>query len=269
MQDQAHDTMKVPDLLAVFSDGGEKRAALIEVKTGEKMTLVWTRSYLEKLKAYADLLNLPLLVAWRPRRVGFWMLFDPVLAEPVRDRSVQTSFDLAVKNDLMGVLAGDFYLVPEAGAGLRIEAKRIGEKQPTADGYEAAFRITDAYFHNASNIRVADVPNSIAWMIFSAVEDHSDVDDELIVQSFSASGSMTRAQLVLRTAVGFALKRDQRIHWKAVGKNLDSILTRDALLTDAQARFGTFVRYVFHQQPRIMPAFVPKNWRGSQVPSTQ
>jgi len=74
LRDSAHDTMEVPDLLAVFSDGGDKRVALIEVKTGDELTLVWTRSYLEKLNAYAELLNLPLLVAWRPRRVGFWML---------------------------------------------------------------------------------------------------------------------------------------------------------------------------------------------------
>ncbi len=267
LKDPAHDTMEVPDLLAVFSDGGDKRAALIEVKTSDELTLVWTRSYLEKLNAYAELLNLPLLVAWRPRRVGFWMLFDPALAEPLDDRRVQTSFDRAVKNDLMSVLAGDFYLVPEAGAGLRIEAKRIGEKQAKADGHQAMFRITDACFHDAANMRVTDVPNSIAWMIFSALEDRRDVNDEMIVQSFTASGGMTRAQLVLRTAVGFSLKEGKRIHWKAVGKNLDSVLTREALLRDAQARFGSFVQYVFHQQPQIMPSFVPKNWRGSPLPS--
>ena len=78
---------------------------------------------------------------------------------------------------------------------------------------------------------------------------------------------MTRAQLVLRTAVGFSLKEGQRIHWKTVGKNLDSVLTRDVLLREAQARFGTFVQYVFHQQPQIMPPFVPQNWRDSEIPS--
>jgi len=177
------------------------------------------------------------------------------------------SFDLALKNDLMSVLAGDFYLVPEPGAGLRIEAKRVGEKRPTADGYQAIFRISDAYFHDAAGMRVTNVPNSIAWMIFSALDNRCDVNDETIVQSFTASGGMTRAQLVLRTAVGFALNEGQRIHWKAVGKNLDSVLTRDALLTDAQARFGTFVEYVFHQQPQIMPNFVPKNWQGRLITS--
>lgn len=193
------------------------------------------------------------------------MLFDPALAEPLDDHRVQISFDLAAKNDLMSVLAGDFYLVPEAGAGLRFEAKRIGEKQPTADGYEATFQIADAYIHDAAGTRVTNLPNSIAWMIFSAMEDHSDAAGDTIVQSFTASGGMTRAQLVLRTAVGFSLDDGQRIHWKAVGRNLDSILTRDTLLNDAEARFGTFVQYVFHQQPQTMPSFVPKKWHGREV----
>ena len=55
----------------------------------------------------------------------------------------------ALQNDLMCMLAGEFYLVPLKGAGLRFEAERIGEKTPTADGYRAAFRIVNAAFHDA------------------------------------------------------------------------------------------------------------------------
>ena len=73
---------------------------------------------------------------------------------------------------------------------------------------------------------------------------------------------MTRAQLVLRTAVGFSLKDGERIHWKAVGQNLDAILSTEALLRDAQARFGTFMSYIFHQQPKEIPAFLPAGWKG-------
>jgi Holliday junction resolvase len=261
LKDPAHDPMEVPDLLAVFSDGVNKRAALIEVKTSDEMSLVFKRSYIEKLHAYAALLNLPLLIAWRPHRAGFWMLFDPSLAESLDNARVQVSFEFAVKNDLMSILAGDFHLVPKAAAGLRIEAKRIGEKQPTPNGFQAMFEISDAYFHDAAKRRVAGVPNSISWLLISAMEDHCDVGEDEIVQSFIASDGVTRAQLVLRTAVGFSLDDDQRIHWKAVGNNLDSILTCRALLADAQAHFGSFVQYVLYQQPVNMPSFVPEAWQ--------
>ncbi|HEX7073857.1 MAG TPA: hypothetical protein VF226_07430 [Hyphomicrobiaceae bacterium] len=68
------------------------------------------------------------------------------------------------------------------------------------------------------------MPDSVIWAIFSTLNDHQEINDQSIVQSFVASGGMTRAQLVLRTAVGFSLKEGERIHWKSVGKNLDAIL---------------------------------------------
>jgi hypothetical protein len=71
----------------------------------------------------------------------------------------------------MSVLAGDYYLVPMEGAGLRIKARRIGEKRPTHDGYEDLFQISDAYFHDAAGVRVSNVPNSIAWIVFSTLKE--------------------------------------------------------------------------------------------------
>ena len=164
----------------------------------------------------------PMLIAWRPRSIGFWILFDPRIGEPVDDEFVAVDFELAVKNDLMSVLAGDYYIVPKEGAGLRFEYERIGEKKPTADGYEALFQVSDAYLHDAAGERTEDIPDPIVWAILSALKDHQEVGEDGFVQSFVASGGMTRAQLVLRTAVGFSLKDGERIHWKAVGQNLDA-----------------------------------------------
>jgi hypothetical protein len=79
---------------------------------------------------------------------------------------------------------------------------------------------------------------------------------------------MTRAQLVLRTAVGFSLKDEERIHWKAVGKNLDAALNCETLLHDAQARFGTFMSYIFHLQPEKIPSFLPVGWKGRSARGT-
>ena len=108
-------------------------------------------------------------------------------------------------------------------------------------------------------------PESVIWIIFSALEEHQEVTDEGFVQSFLTSDSMTRAQLVLRTAASFPLKEDQRVHWKAIGTNLDAILSCDTLLTDAQAQFGTFIQYIFHQQPQTRPGFLPEGWRANDT----
>ncbi|MEW5423917.1 hypothetical protein [Amorphus sp. 3PC139-8] len=257
----------MPDLLAVFQTGGETCSAVIEVKTTEDTVLKFKTRYLQRLKEYAALLNQPLLIAWRPRDVGFWILFDPAIAEPAGEDSVTVGFEKAIKNDLMSVLAGDYYLVPKQGAGLRIELERVGEKEPTADGYQAVFRVSEAYLHDAAGERGADVPNALVWAIFSTLTDHQEINDDVIVQSFVASGGMTRAQLILRTAVGFSLNEGARIHWRQVGTNLDAILRCDDLLRDAQAHFGTFTSYIFYQQPQIMPSLLPDGWAGRSAGS--
>jgi hypothetical protein len=263
-RDPAYDSLEVPDLFAVFSAGDASCSALIEVKATEELTLTFKKPYLGKLRAYARLMNQPLLLAWRPRPIGIWILIDLNSAELLDDEHVQVSLERAFQNDLMSILAGDYVLVPKEGAGLRIEAKRTGEKTPTKDGYKAVFTISDAYFHDANRNRVPDLPESITWAILSVAKYDEEVTDEGLFQSYTASGGMTRAQLVLRTAVGFSAGENERIHWKNVAESLDSILTNEALLTDAQARFGTFMQYIFLQQPRQVPDFLPSTWKGSR-----
>lgn len=262
LEDATRSSWTVPDLFAVFQKNGKTLSALIEVKSTNDTVLEFKSPYLRRLQSYAALLNQPLLIAWRPRTLGFWILFDPVIARPVDDDSVAVDFGLAIKNDLMSMLAGDYYLVPKQGAGLRFECERIGKKEPTADGYRALFRVSEAYLHDSAGVRAEHVPDSVVWVVFSTLKDHQEVSEEGIVQSFVASGDMTRAQLVLRTAVGFSLKEGERIHWKSVGKNLDAILKCEDLLRDAQAHFDTFMSYIFHQQPEETPTFLAEGWAG-------
>ena len=262
LEDSARSLWTVPDLFAVFTVSGQTSSALIEVKTSQDMLLKFKKSYLQRLHAYAELMTQPLLIAWRPRAVGFWILFDPRIAQPSTDESVEIDFALAAKNDLMSILAGDYFIVPNEGAGFRFEYERIGEKKPMADGYEAVFRVSDAYLHDAAGVRSDDVPDSIVWTILSALKDNQEVHEDGFVQSFVASGGMTRAQMVLRTAVGFSLKDEERIHWKAVGNNLNAVMSCDGLLHDAESRFGTFMSYIFHLQPVEIPSFLPAGWRG-------
>jgi len=262
LEDASQKVWQVPDLFAVFSANGQICSTLIEVKTTDDGVLKFKKDYLEHLQAYARLLSQPLLIAWHPRNIGFWMLVDPLHAHTVDGEIFVLNIETAMKNDLMGVLAGDFYITPMKGAGLRIEADRVSEKEPAEGGYKAVYQIEKAYLHDSGGNRMEDVPNSIFWIIVSAMEDRQRVTDHGIVESFLASGGMTRAQSVLRTAVGFPLSEDQRIHWKAVGTNLNLIISSTELRSDAQAHFGTFVQYIFNQQPQVMPGFLPQAWRN-------
>ena len=66
----------VPDLLAVFEIDGKKEQYLIEVKTSRKAKLSWTEKYVNKLKAYSELVGIPILIAWKCHEMQFtdWVL---------------------------------------------------------------------------------------------------------------------------------------------------------------------------------------------------
>ena len=84
--DPSRAVWQVPDLFAVFSVGEETSSALIEVKTTKDHVLKLKKSYLERLRAYARLLNQPLLIAWRPRAINFWLLVDRDVIEDPPER---------------------------------------------------------------------------------------------------------------------------------------------------------------------------------------
>jgi len=258
---------QVPDLLAAFRSEDRVLATLIEVKTTTDPILTLKADYLARLRAYAALLGRPLLIGWKCRALGIWLLFQPEAAGEVKGEFVEFTLNAAVKADLMSLIAGDFYVAPLAGAGLRLEMKRTSEKILTKDGFQATFQIQKAYFHDAAGKVEPTLPQAIQWTILAAMEGNEDVGDDRVIQSFITTGSMTRAQNILRTALAFQATDDERIHWKGVARDLDTILRCGDILRECRARFGTFIQYVFLQQPSEMPAFIPKSWRSASEPN--
>ena len=255
----------VPDLLAVFARGDIKCSAVIEVKTTSGLTLPLRREYLERLRGYAELVSQPLLLAWRSRKVGSWILVDPLVMESEGVLDGKLKFETAMPYDLMSLLAGDFHVVPQKGVGVFLEASRVGEKRPTADGYEAEFRVERAEVRDAQGQAAKNVPNAIMWTIFASMEEHQDVTEDGFTQSFVATGGMTRAQDILRAAASFRLDENERIDWKSIGANLDAVLSCGELASQLGNHFGSFIRYVFHQQPRKQCAFLPSGWRHASA----
>ncbi len=102
----------MPDLVATFDHAGP---VLIEVKAKKDKKLSFRPDYLDRLNAYAALMNMPLLIAWKFHTM--WALFD------VRHlRKAKTNFNIsfgeAMQQTLLGVLAGDFAYGLHEGAGI-------------------------------------------------------------------------------------------------------------------------------------------------------
>lgn len=251
---------EVPDLLAVFKSGDASCSAVIEVKTTSKNRLRFRTDYLARLQAYADLVSQPLLLAWKPRKLGFWILVDPSHARPLNSERVELDLESALRDDLMCTVAGDFFIVPQEGAGLIFEASLVGEKQPTSEGYQAVFRIDNAYAQDGKGDRFDSVPSAIVWTLLSATDERQSLGEDNLVQAFIAPGKLTRAQLVLRTAASVLIGNQQRIHWKRIGENLDSVVSSREVRAQAFASLGTFIQFVLYQAPHTAPHFLPDGW---------
>lgn len=128
----SRDSYQVPDLLAVFEYKDQLIPVLIEVKTNTKQLpkpLTLRSKIFKKLKDFARLLELPLLIAWKFRFKGaglsFWFLFDAEVFTVTNDK-FQVTFETASKENLLGQLVGDRMIGLEAGSSLEFQLSPLG-----------------------------------------------------------------------------------------------------------------------------------------------
>lgn len=100
--------LKAPDFIAFPTVSGRPVPVLIEVKARDQNQLNWSEKYLSSLAKFAELMGLPLLIAWKYK--GFWLLIE----HSHFDRNV-TAFRLTLekgfKEDLMSMLFKDIRIV--------------------------------------------------------------------------------------------------------------------------------------------------------------
>jgi Holliday junction resolvase len=251
----------IPDLFAIFEHDGTCMPVLIEVKTRNRERLALRTSDLESMQRYARALSLPLLVAWKPRRLGFWLLVDPICAEKRGAKSI-LSLGASMKNDLLGPVAGDFLVVPKPNAGFFLDAKIIKKARMTRTGFECLVEITKAEFRNAIGEPAKDLPGAIVAIIFSSSKIINEVTETEIHTSFVTRDQPIHAQQILRTAVAFRQHGVKNIRWRHVAKDLGSYLSRDTLHDEIQNHFTTFVQYRFFLHPKVWPTFLPTGWNA-------
>ncbi|MBB3291703.1 Holliday junction resolvase/predicted RNase H-like HicB family nuclease [Mitsuaria sp. BK045] len=112
---------QVPDLLARFTTQVDERPVLIEVKTSDGPKLRFSDGYLNRLKAYATLVGMSLLIAWK--HYGIWTLFEAQHMEE-RKGNHYIDLDLAMRQNLMCALAGDVAFSLGDGAGVHLRMRK-------------------------------------------------------------------------------------------------------------------------------------------------
>lgn len=112
---------QVPDLLAKFSTQTRNTPVLIEVKSKNEPRLSFRPDYLERLQNYADLMGMPLLIAWKFHLV--WMLFE-VRHMKKATKNFNITLNKALQENLLGALAGDVAYKIGAGAGVHLRFRK-------------------------------------------------------------------------------------------------------------------------------------------------
>jgi hypothetical protein len=254
------DSYRVPDLLAVFEYNGNPIPVLIEVKTTEPSdpaslefgTLRLNQKYL----AYAALLGIPMLIAWRHR--GFWTLFEMRHAQ-LAVVNYKIDFDDALKENLLGMLAGDFSYRLAPGTRFRMRIHKLTQPDPETGDFRG--KVLDAQFANPSGEPIPNIRH--LWSLFMFWENEVELVDEGsdVVQSFVVP-DIKRAEFASRTLSqvvhAFAGLRGSQVSWRAIihdSEHLAHDTGRMRALVEEGARHG-IITDIWNLYPQSSPSFL-------------
>lgn len=250
----------VPDLLAKFSTQSTKTPVLIEVKSKQDKTLSFRPDYLQRLQNYADMLGMPLLIAWKFHNL--WMLFEARhLQKAVKNFNI--SFEGAMRENLLGVLAGGVAYKIGAGAGVHLcfRKDKLLEVAKTESGYTEQWLMTidNVNFTDYQGACRADLDSEVQ-SLFSAwdLEEQEEHNESHICLRFVAGKEgMQFAHTALVKLLNWESPHDERPHWRS--------LLRKERVTENVANFSAaldaafqqkIVSHILHVQPHVMPNFL-------------
>ncbi|WP_428529180.1 restriction endonuclease [Roseibium sp.] len=257
----SRDHFQVPDLLVQFEHASP---VLIEVKSKAKPQLSFKPDYLRRLYAYAQLLKLPLLFAWKYQSV--WVLFEARHLCKAKS-NFNINFQDAIKENLLGILAGDVAYALEPGAGIRFRCKKqklISEGQ-SKDGCKISewqLFIEEVGFMKTGGQPVDELEPEVSALFttwdLSEQQTHSEThieihfvvaDDEEIVFGHTA----------LTHLLNWQLRKGDSINWRHTIRS-DAIVSSVSNLQKALrvGREREVVRLVYNQEPQTWPSFLAR-----------
>lgn len=251
---------QVPDLLAKFSTQTTKSPVLIEVKSKKDKHLSFKPEYMRRLQNYADLVRMPLLVAWKFH--SLWMLFEAKHMKKA-DKNFNISLETAMRESLLGALTGDVGYKIGAGAGvhLRFRKDNLVETRETKDGYTEQWMMTidDVSFTDREGTRRIDLDSEVqslftTWHL-QKKEEHT--ESHIHLRFIAGDEGMQFAHTALVHLLSWESPRDDKPHWRG--------LLRREQVTANVANFSAaldtafkqkVVSHIFHVQPHDVPDFL-------------
>lgn len=256
----SRDNYQVPDILAQYHDNGP---VLIEVKAKKAQTLSFKPDYLARLQSYADLLNMPLLIAWKYH--GIWTLFDARHLTKAR-KNFNIRIDHALRENLLGVLAGDvaYKIAPGAGIHLRFKKEALIDTEKTDDGFNEQWqmRVDKVGFTSAHGKPTDTLDNEVTTLFttwdLTERQVHSDTHVEMQFVATDDDGMMF-GHMALVHLLNWSLPDGASINWRHTIRR-DSVVSNMSNFAQALQRAleQKVVRIILNQQPQNWPDFLPK-----------
>ncbi|MCF7816562.1 MAG: hypothetical protein K9M54_01670 [Kiritimatiellales bacterium] len=250
------DTFRIPDLLAVFRVDGKEIPVLVEVKSKQSRTLSFRHDYYAGLKRYADTVRLPILVAWKYN--GLWTLFDiehMVLAKT----NFNVTFEKAMAEGLLGILAGDFSYSLAKGAGLHIRMRKdelISELQG-CQKWKAV--IDDTYHTDGSGQERRDLSPAVQSLFFAHTLEESEIHSATHVHMHFTIGEDKNkfAHMSLVRLLNWQEPTDRSVDWRSVATRPVTIPgVTDFEKSAEEAMREKLVTHIFHFKPQTIPRFL-------------
>ncbi len=252
---------QVPDLFAVFDYKGTKIPVLIEVKSKTKPKLSFTSDYYSKLSNYASLHQMPILVAWKLHST--WMLFDLDCMKKA-EKNLNISLNDAMKNNLLGVLAGDFaYTIGEdCSFNLRFRKDELVRTVKDTDREHEEWRMTidDVCFTDRDGNEIRKLPKEVQalFLTWDLELDEKHTKSHVYQKYRRGDTTMLFAHMALV----------RLLHWKSPldsGTNWRELLGQPSSATNGLENFREscskamehgIVNHIFDQLPEKLPSYM-------------
>ncbi len=253
-------TYGVPDLFAAFTRDGRLIPTLIEVKSSREKKLSFTPEYQAQLKAYAKLLGLPILVAWKFNDV--WSLFDLDQMELAKV-NYNISISKALSENLLGVLAGDFSYTLSRGAGLHLRTYKKELLSSVRNGSEVHEEwhtvIDDALHIDGNGKERRDLSSDVQTLFFISdlEEDQEHTPSHMHFRFTVQDGESKFAHMALVRLLNWYSSGDKPLNWREVKTRSSPVpgMTDFGATVDRARREGV-VEYIFNLEPKTKPAFL-------------
>jgi|GEM_PF-6840055 len=268
--------LKIPDLFAVFEKNGQVLKTFIEVKSTKDLKLRWNDAYHMKLKNYCNIMGHPLLLSWKVRPFGQWILLDPATSGLVKNGRIDLCD--AMPQNLMGSVAGDFTVTPKSGIGIHFNGQVLKKEKVSKTVSKVNMKINKCFFGDSKGNRFDDLSQSEIALIMMLAKNqyyHEDEDKETAKWGYVTSDindinseeqTFVSGQDLLRFLVGFSKKDNERIAWREVIQGLNDTISRDDLLTELSSNFGSTVQWIFFLKPKTEPSMLNKEWyKGNRL----